>query len=348
MEQVIGIILLTVGGFSSASFYVPSYRIKKWSWETYWISLGFVAWIIMPTVGGLITTPDLWGILRASPAGSMAGAYVFGALWGFGGLMCGLALRHLGLSLGQSISLGVCAIVGTLVPAMLEGKIGLLVSTVPGVVVLLGFLVCLVGIALCGYAGVLKERQLTDVQKKEAIKDFALVKGILVAVFGGIMSASMALAFTAGKPIAAAALDAGTTDVFKNMPLVVLALAGGFTTNFISTMIITAKKKAFGDYVVRPASTLSLNYFLAVISGVMWYGQYFFFGTGTTKMGNYSYAGWSIFMAAIIIFSNLWGLFLAEWKLVDRRTRLYLWLGILALIVSVIMIGVGDGLARSA
>ena len=136
MEQVIGIFLLTVGCFSSASFYVPSYRIKKWSWETYWISLGFVAWIIMPTVGGLITTPDLWGILRASPAGSMAGAYVFGALWGFGGLMCGLALRHLGLARSVDFARGL-AIVGTLVPAMLEGKIGLLVSTVPGVVVLL-------------------------------------------------------------------------------------------------------------------------------------------------------------------------------------------------------------------
>jgi len=347
-QQIIGIILLTIGGFSSASFYVPSYRVKKWSWETYWITLGFVAWIIMPTVGGMITTPDLWGILRASPLDGMLGAYVFGALWGFGGLMCGLALRFLGLSLGQSISLGVCAIVGTLVPAILEGKIGLLVSTVPGFVVLLGFVVCLIGIALCGYAGVLKEQRLTDDQKKEAIKDFALVKGILVAVFGGIMSASMALAFTAGKPIALAAVDAGTSDVFKNMPLLVLALAGGFTTNVISTMIITARKKAFGDYVVQPSSTLLLNYFLAVISGVMWYGQYFFFGTGCTKMGDYSYAGWSIFMAAIIIFSNFWGLLLKEWKLVDSRTRAYLWAGILALIVSVIMIGVGDGLARNA
>ena len=86
-------------------------------------------------------------------------------------------------------------------------------------------------------------------------------------------------------------------------------------------MIITARKKAFGDYVVRPRSTLFLNYFLAMISGVMWYGQWFGFGTGTTKMGEYSFAGWSIFMAAIIIFSNIWGLLLKEWRLVDPRTR---------------------------
>jgi L-rhamnose-H+ transport protein len=348
MEHGAGILLLIVGGFSAASFYVPSYKVKKWTWETYWITLGFVAWMIMPTVAALITTPDPWAILGASPAKNMALAYLFGVLWGFGGLMCGLALRYLGLSLGQSISLGVCAIVGTLVPAALDHKLGLLVTTTPGAVVLLGFLVCLVGIALCGWAGVLKERMLSDQQKKESIKDFALVKGMIVAILGGIMSASMALAFTAGKPIADEAVRAGTTEVFSNMPLLILALAGGFTTNFISTMILTAKNKAFGDYVVQPQNTLLLNYFLAIISGVMWYGQYFFFGTGATKMGDYGFAGWSIFMAAIIIFSNIWGVLLREWKLVDRRTRVYLWLGIAVLIISVIMIGIGDGLARQS
>ncbi len=158
---------------------------------------------------------------------------------------------------------------------LISGGIGLLVSTVPGGVVLLGFLVCLVGIALCGYAGVLKERMLTEEQKKESIKDFALGKGLTVAVFGGIMSASMSLAFTAGRSIAVESVKAGTAEVFKNMPLLVVALAGGFTTNFISTMILTAKSKSFGDYVVRPPRTLFLNYFLAAISGVLWYGQWF-------------------------------------------------------------------------
>jgi L-rhamnose-H+ transport protein len=344
-QLVVGIILLALGGLSSASFYVPVHKIRKWSWETFWISLGFVAWIVMPTVGGLLTTPDLWGILRASPSSSLVWSYAFGLLWGFGGLMAGLALRYLGLSLGQSITLGVCAIVGTLVPALIDHKLGLLVSTGPGIVVLLGFVVCLAGIALCGYAGWLKEKRLTDDEKKASVKEFAMGKGLLMAIFGGIMSACMALAFKAGEPIAAASVRAGTREVFQNMPILVMALAGGFTTNFISTMIITARKKAFGDYVVRPRGTLFRNYLLAVISGLMWYGQYFGYGTGATKMGEYGFASWSIFMASIIIFSNVWGLVLKEWKLVDSRTRLYLWLGILALIISVIMIGVGNGLA---
>lgn len=348
MEQLFGIILHSIGGFSSASFYVPSHKIKKWAWETYWITLGFVAWIIMPTIGGLLTTPDLPGILRNSPCSSMVWSYIFGVLWGFGGLMCGLGLRYVGLSLGQSISLGACAIVGTIVPAIIDHKIDMLLWTTPGRVVLLGFLVCIAGITCCGYAGLLKERQLTDEQKKESIKDFSLAKGLTLAILGGIMSACMAMAIKAGSPIAAESLKVGTAKVFVNIPIFVLALAGGFTTNFVSSMILSIRNKSFGDYIIRPRSTLLFNYFLSAISGLMWYGQFFFYGMGTTKMGEFDFASWSIHMAAIIIFSNFWGLFLKEWNLVDRRTKKYLWLGIFMLIISVVMIGIGNNLAGRA
>ena len=347
MEQLIGIILHSIGGFSSASFYVPSHKVKKWAWETYWITLGFVAWMIMPTVGGLLVTPDLWAILGGSPRRSLAWSYLFGVLWGFGGLMCGLGLRYLGLALGQSISLGVCAIVGTIVPAIIDRKIGMLFTTIPGAVVLLGFLVCLAGIACCGHAGVLKERLLTEAEKKESVKEFSAVKGLTLAIFGGMMSACMALAINAGKQIATQAASTGTSPVFVNIPIFVLALGGGFTTNFICSMILTARNKAFGNYNLRPRSTLLFNYFLSLISGLMWYGQFFFYGMGTTKMGRFDFASWSIHMASIIIFSNLWGLWLKEWTHVNHRTRMYLWLGIITLLVSVIMIGIGNNLAAT-
>ena len=345
MEQLIGIILHWIGGFSSASFYVPYNKVKKWSWITYWITLGFMAWIIMPTVGGLLTTSDLFGILRKSSWNSLGWTYIFGILWGFGGLMAGLALRYLGLSLGQSITLGVSAIVGTLIPAIIDNKVVSLVTTIPGVVISFGLLMCLIGIVFTGYAGILKNRLLTDDQKKESVREFSLNKGLIMAILGGVMSACMAFAFLAGQPIANSAVAAGTTRVFMNMPLLVLALGGGFTTNFIYSMIITKKNSSFGDYVIYPRKVLLRNYFLAICSGLMWYGQFFFYGMGTTKMGRYDFASWSIHMASIIIFSNLWGLWLKEWKDVNHRTLLYLWIGIGILIISVIMIGIGNYLA---
>ncbi len=349
MNPFFGVVLHAIGGFSSASFYVPINKVREWAWETYWITLGFVAWVIMPQVGGLLTTPDLWGILPQSPGSSMAWSSFFGVLWGFGGLTCGLSLRYMGLSLGQSISLGFCAAFGALIPPIFEGTIGELVWTGSGLLILLGVVICLGGIALCGWAGVLKERQLSEAQKKEVIKDFSLFKGLAFATFGGIMSSCMAFAFKAGQPIAQASKAAGTSDVFVNIPILVLALGGGFTTNFFAAMILSARNKSFGDYTLRPRSTLLSNYFLAILSGLMWYGQFFFYGMGTTKLGEkYDFSSWILHMAFIIIFSNLWGVYLHEWRLVDRRTRIVLWVGIITLIASTIVIGYGNKLAGKA
>lgn len=345
MEQLFGIILHSIGGFSSASFYVPSHLLRKWAWHTYWITLGLIAWIIMPWIGGWLTTPDLSGILGNSPLGSLVWTYLFGVLWGFGGLMAGLGLRYLGLALGQSICLGVSAIVGTLVPALIDHKAFMLVSTVPGGIISIGFVVCVLGIVFCGYAGVLKDRQLSDGQKAASVKEFSAFKGLLMAVAGGVMSACMAFSIRAGAPIGESAIQAGTDKVFMNNPIFVLALAGGFTTNFVYALIVSYRKGTFGDFTLRPGSTLFRNYLLAAISGIMWYGQFFFYGMGTTKMGKYDFASWSIHMSAIIIFSNLWGIVLKEWKSVDRKTYIYLWAGILFLIISVVLIGLGNNMA---
>lgn len=345
MEQLLGIIYHSIGGFSSASFYVPYNGVKKWSWVTYWIVLGFVAWIIMPTVGGMITSSDLRQILSSTSFSARTWTFFYGFLWGFGGLLAGLGLRYLGLALGQSICLGVSAIVGTVIPAIMQNKLTLLFTTMPGAIILTGFLLCIVGVFFCGYAGVLKDRSLSEADKKASVKEFSAVKGFTMALLGGVFSACMAFAIAAGAPIAQKAEQMGTNPVFVNIPIFVLALGGGFCSNLIYNIITSTKNKTFGDYTISPRSTLLKNYGLALLSGLMWYGQFFFYGMGSTKMGQYDFASWSIHMASIIIFSNLWGVVLKEWKATDTRTRIYLWMGIVTLILSVILIGAGNNMA---
>lgn len=348
MEYIFGIILHSIGGFSSASFYVPTYKVKFWSWELCWISLGFVAWVIMPFIGGFVTTPNLFGVLAGVPASTLLATYLFGLLWGFGGLMAGLGLRYLGLSLGQSICLGVCAIIGTIVPAIMDDKLSVLFHTSGGLIILAGLIISLIGIAFCGYAGVLKDKTLNEAEKHKSVKEFSVVKGLIVAVCGGIMSAFMAIAIKVGAPISDAAVKEGTQVVYMNIPIFVLALGGGFTANigysiFRSIRGKTAGKKQFEI----PSRVLVNNTLLVILSGVMWYGQYFFYGMGATKMGKYDFASWTLHMATIILFSNLWGIVLKEWKLVNRKTKFYLWMGIILLIISVIMIGLGNHFSSS-
>lgn len=344
MEYFLGILFHSIGGFSSASFYVPTYKIRKWHWQTYWITLGFVAWIIMPTIGGLITTNGLFDILSAVSSNTKFLTYLYGVLWGFGGLMAGLGIRYLGLALGQSICLGVCVIIGTIVPAAIDHKLGLLFYTTPGLVITAGFLVCLLGILFCGYAGVLKDRNDKSVERNVSVKEFSAVKGLIMAVAGGVMSSFMALAINAGSPIAHQALQSGTEKVFVNIPIFVLALAGGFTTNFVYAVILTVKKKTISDFQLHDKGLLTKNFLLSMLAGLMWYCQYFFYGMGATKMGQYDFASWTLHLATIIIFSNLWGVYLKEWENINRKTKIYLWTGIVLLIISVVLIGVGNKL----
>jgi L-rhamnose-H+ transport protein len=281
-------------------------------------------------------------------------------MWGVGGLTFGLSMRYLGLSLGMAMSLGFCAVFGTLVPPVFEGKIAGLVAHTSGQVVVLGIVVCLTGIAICGWAGMRKEKELSDAEKKASIAEFSFVKGVWVAVFAGIMSSCMAFAFAAGKPIAEAAIRSGAKPLFQNFPVLVVALFGGFTTNFIWCAALSIKNRSGRDYLrvkmilpsrdsiarlLKPAPSLLSNYIFSALAGTTWYFQFFFYGMGTTKMGKYDFSSWTIHMAFIITFSSLWGIYFREWKGTGRPTRRLVEAGIAVLILSTIVVGIGNYLA---
>jgi L-rhamnose-H+ transport protein len=284
-------------------------------------------------------------------------------MWGIGGLTFGLSMRYLGLSLGMALSLGFCAVFGTLVPPVFEGRIAGLVATTSGRIVILGIIVCLAGIALCGRAGMRKEKELSDAEKKASIAEFSFVKGAWVAVFAGIMSSCMAFAFAAGKPIAEAAIRSGARPLFQNFPVLIVALLGGFTTNFIWCVTLSIKNRSGRDYlrtrvaqaggaaasdpVAASASRPSLlvNYLFSALAGTTWYFQFFFYGMGTTKMGRYDFSSWTIHMAFIITFSSLWGIYFHEWRATGKPTRRLVVAGIVVLILSTIVVGAGNYVA---
>jgi L-rhamnose-H+ transport protein len=365
----LGVFLHALGGFAAGSFYIPYKKVRGWAWETYWLTGGFFSWIFTPWLVGLLTCPDLLKVLTSTSGKTLLWTYLFGVMWGIGGLTFGLSMRYLGLSLGMALSLGFCAVFGTLVPPIFEGRISGLVSSTSGRIVGLGILVCLTGIAMCGSAGRRKERELTEAEKRASIAEFSFVKGAWVAAFAGVMSSCMAFAFAAGKPIAAAAVRSGAAPLFQNFPVLIVALFGGFTTNFLWCAALSMRNKTGRDYLrVRcagetpadpPAATKSeagpaaapsppsllFNYLFSAVAGITWYFQFFFYGMGTTKMGKYDFSSWTIHMAFIITFSSLWGIYFREWKGTARPTRRLVVAGIIVLILSTIVVGVGNYVA---
>ena len=344
-NPLLGVFLHAVGGFAAGSFYIPFKKVKGWAWESYWIVGGFFSWIIAPWVAAGLTCPDLWAVLRSAPAASLLWCYLFGVLWGVGGLTFGLSMRYLGMSLGYAVALGFCATFGTIIPPIFNSEFVGLATSLSGQITLGGILVCLAGIALCGKAGVRKERELSAEQKQAAVSEFSFVKGLWVAVFAGVMSSCMAFAFAAGKPIAEQAVSSGAPALFQNFPVLIVALAGGFTTNVIWCAVLNVRNRTYGDYVRAGGGSLAVNYLFSALAGITWYLQFFFYGMGTTQMGRYDVSSWTIHMAFIIVFSNLWGIYFREWKGSSVRTHAVIFLGILVLIASTVVVGVGNYVA---
>lgn len=361
-NPLLGILFHWLGGLASASFYIPYRGIRRWSWETYWLVGGFFSWIIAPACLAALLVPGLWEVIASAPVRSLISSYIFGALWGVGGLTFGLTMRYLGIALGMAVALGFCAAFGTLVPPLFQGELGGIVSSSSGQAVLLGVLTCLAGIGVSGLAGMSKERELSVEEKAATVKEFNFGKGMLVATFAGIMSSCFAFGLAAGKPLGdlskTALLAQGGSDLWQNLPVLVVVLWGGFTTNFIWCVILNIRNRTGGEYLQpQPAakatvgtgkSPLLLNYILSAIAGITWYLQFFFYSMGQTKMGRYEFSSWTLHMASIIIFSTLWGVVLHEWKGTSRRTHGLIALGLILLIGSTLIVGLGNYLGAQA
>ncbi len=344
-NPLLGVLLHAIGGLAAASFYLPYKRVRGWAWESYWLVGGFFSWVIAPVSVALVLNPDLLGVLTAAPSKALFWTYLFGVLWGIGGLTFGLTMRYLGLSLGYALALGFCATFGTVIPPIFFGEFVGLLSALSGQVVLGGVGVCLAGIAVCGLAGARKESELSDEQKAEAVAEFNFAKGVWIAVFAGVMSACMAFAFAAGKPITEEAIKLGTNATFSNTPVLIVALLGGFTTNCVWCLFLNLKNGTLSDYTGGGDAPALANYLFCALAGVTWYLQFFFYGMGTTKMGEYDFSSWTLHMAFIIVFSNLWGILLKEWRGAGKKTHTLIAAGILVLIASTVVVGVGNYLA---
>src|SRR2546426_2974343 len=253
----LGVCFHWLGGLASGSFYVPYRGVKKWAWEVYWLVGGFFSWIICPWLVAAILTRDLPGVLRQQSFGTLFWAYFFGAMWGFGGLTFGLTMRYLGMSLGMGVAIGYISALGTLVPPIakslfhsvpVQSSFGDIISSIPGLITLGGVAVCLLGIFIAALAGLTKEREMSETEKKKAIAEFSFTKGMLVATFSGIMSACFNFGLIVGNPMNDASLQAGTTPLWSGLPKLTVVLLGGFTTNVVWCIILNIRNRTGRQY----------------------------------------------------------------------------------------------------
>ncbi|WP_297072582.1 L-rhamnose/proton symporter RhaT [uncultured Duncaniella sp.] len=337
MMILIGLLIIAIGAFCQSSCYVPINKIKSWSWESYWIVQGVFAWLILPFLGALLAVPaghSLCELFTADQSFNIWMTILFGALWGVGGLTFGLSMRYLGVALGQSIALGTCAGLGTIMgPVLLNiffpenDPLSQLTFAV-----ILGVVVTLIGIAIIGIAGSMKAASLSEEEKKAAVKDFNFPKGITIALLAGFMSGCFNVGLEFGSSINFGDL---TPDMYKTLPATFLVTLGGFVTNAIYCFYQNQKNRTWGDY--TKGGVLANNILFCLLAGALWYSQFFGLALGKgflTDSPTLMTLSFCILMALNVVFSNVWGIILKEWKGCSPRTITVLVIGIIVLIVS--------------
>lgn len=335
MDVLLGLLIIAIGSFGQSSSYVPIKKIKFWEWENFWLVQGIFAWLVFPLLGALLAVPEGGFLFSLLSSGGALKAIVYGVLWGVGGLTFGLSMRYLGVALGQSISLGTCAAFGTLFPTLMAGTD---LFHGEGLVLLLGVCITLAGIAVIGYSGSLRSQSMSEKEKKAAVKDFALTKGLLVALLAGVMSACFALGLDAGTSIKEAALSAGVNPLYAGLPVILLVTFGGFLTNAVYCFWQNIKNGTTKDYFKVSPSQFINNVLFCMLAGVLWYSQFFGLEMGKSFFTDNAVLmafAWSILMSLNVVFSNLWGIILREWAGADRKTLVTLGIGLLILIFSI-------------
>jgi L-rhamnose-H+ transport protein len=355
-NPILGVALHSVGAFSSSSCYTPQKQTKLWSWEVYWIAQASCAWLILPIAFAFLTIPDYVDVLRSCPPEAMAKSLGLGILYGVGGLSFGLGIRYIGFSLNYAIAIGISAGLGTLVPLLWHPNDGFVwemnkdkFSTTPGQIILGGIVVSLLGIAVCGLAGLLRERAARGQDAKSAAEipeRYVFRIGVPLAIMAGILSAVFNFALLAGEPLEVAAVAHGANSMLKMNAIYPFSHGGAWITNCLWCVILIYRNRTASQFVSLPekgAGTLAFYYVMALLSGAFWYFQFFFYGMGHSHMGeSYGFTSWALHMAMLILFSNLYGWLFREWEGVGAAPKRVLHFGMAIIVAATLIITYGN------
>jgi L-rhamnose-H+ transport protein len=368
-NPLLGVAMHAIGALFAATCYTPQKKVKGWSWQTYWLTQAAFCWFLLPLLGAWLTIPQLMDVLREAPHAAMRNSFLLGMVYGIGGTAFGIAIRYIGFSLTYAIAIGLSSVLGTLIPTFINGisdflqtpgahpflesvqagfqALSVTFSKTGGEWVLSGIIVGTLGIAITGAAGRMKESDLTAQKSKG---EFSLVKGLLISILAGVLSAVYGFALTAGKPIAEVASIHGAGE-FRGNVVYIFSNTGAFLTTAIYCLCLHRKHKTLGELVELPAGTekasLPVNFLMAVITGCLWYGQFFFYNLGNVRMGRFEFTSWAIHMTMLVLFSSVVGIVLREWRGCRRMTDVMIAVALLVLVGAVLLLTYGNYLGEA-
>jgi len=349
MELLNGVLFHATGASSAALCYTPQKKVVDWSWQTYWMAQALICWLVLPILMAFITIPDLMNVLKEAPSSAMINSFLLGMAYGVGGTAFGIAIRYVGFSLTYAIAVGISCVLGTLLPPLVHGTLGTVLKSNGSSYLIIGIVLGAIGIALCGMAGRNKEKDIekkeeneTELEKLQSNRStFSLAKGLPLCLLAGVLSALYGFSLDQGQPIADVAAKYGAGN-FQGNVIYIFSNSGAFVTTLFYCLYLHKKEKTFNQYIAAGNNGLMKNYFMSILTGILWYGQFFFYGLGHVRMGNYKFTSWAIHMIMLVLFSSVAGLLMKEWKSSSKKTMQLLILALVVLIVAVLSLTYGN------
>jgi L-rhamnose-H+ transport protein len=331
MGLLIGFLLVFLAGVLQGTFILPMTLTRRWNWEHTWAAFSFFGMLAFNWGITLLAIPNIISVYRLVPPRYIAILTLFGAGWGLGAILFGLGMDKLGMALGYPIIMGLIASLGALIPLLVFSPAA--VFEAKGVVLLIGTVIMILGIAVCSFAGV-REPRSSGSQSRANSHGFAA--GLVIAIAAGVLSCLPNVGMAFGTSVIVAAQALGTSRTYSGNAIWALFFTVGFLLNFGYGFYLMARHKNLNAYLSQEAAR---NFGLSALMAIMWIVSFYLYGMGAAKLGKWGVVvGWPLFISLSIAVGNLWGILRGEWQDAPRSARILLYRGLFVLLIAVITI----------
>ncbi len=341
--MITGIVLAFVSALLLGLYALPSKYAKNYAWENTWGGFFFFANIIIPLITTLLLVDHLPEIYSHVPTWIFFAMFGMSFCWGIGNMMWGFSISSIGMSLAFSIFLGVITSIDTIMPLILvpEGQESV-IGTDVGNIMLTGIFIIVFGIALNGYAGILRDKgkNLVGVEKNSKV----MKQGILLCVFGAICAAGFNLSYHVGSSIGKIGEIAQVQ--YGNEPWIarLAVLAPIFMGGALSTMLFfgyqLTTKKTWKNYTGK-GTLIGLG--LILVMAIFHDSALLIYGLAAYHLGELGTSvGFAILETGAILVANVNGILTKEWKGASKKSLVTLVISLSILILGVFIVAKGN------
>jgi len=334
-----GMAIIFISGALNGSFPLPMKYARQWKWENTWLVFATAALVIIPWLLAAGFVPHLLDVYRGGASRAVLIPLVFGFLWGIAQVTFGLGINAVGMALAFAVVAGLSCLSGSLIPLLVLNPGDLLRPR--GMLLLISMPILFAGLALYGLAGRRREKEQPPAGGGAVAMSF--MTGLAICIFTGIFGSNLNLGFAFSGPVLARAVQMGAKPLTSTYASWALVLGAGFIPNLLYCSRLLFRNHTWSFYF---QSGWVKETGLAIAMSLLWLSGMVGYGIGATLVGSYGTSlGFALFIAAMILSSNLLGIVSGEWKATSQRTRRVLTGAVVVTLLSVLVLNLG-GLFR--